>query len=107
MLSLIVDEGYAYDYLAILKIKKSDNFNECSNHIESQIGKDKHEHILQSNEFKSLLNINQKTFDAVEKARYGYISAKEVDSCNMERYKCKVNLHNKFFSESVIIENKT
>ena len=53
-----------------------------------------------------MIAINQKTFDAVEKARYGEISAKEVDSANMERYYAKVNLQNKFFSNKVT-EQKT
>ena len=46
------------------------------------------------------------TFDAVEKARYGSISAKEVDELNMKRYYSKVALQKKFFS-SEILEQKT
>jgi hypothetical protein len=53
-----------------------------------------------------MVAINQKTFDAVEKARYGEITAKEVDSVNMERYYAKVDLQNKYFLNKVT-EQKT
>ena len=50
---------------------------------------------------------NNKTFDAVEKARYGGdITAKEVDDCNMERYHAKVALQKEFFNGE-IVERKT
>ena len=49
------------------------------------------------------------TFDAVERARYGEISAKEVDDCNMLRYNAKINLQKAFAIDSneSIIEIKS
>lgn len=115
MITILVDEGYAYDYLAILAVKHKklnsqktlDAISLCNKHILDQVGDDKHIEILQSQEFKNLVDINSETFDAVEKARYGEISAKEVDDLNMKRYHCKVALQEKFFSSIKITEVKS
>lgn len=113
MINLLVDEGYAYDVLAISKVKcinnlpnASKNFLLISECLKNQI-KDLHEEILLSVEFLDLLNANIKTFDAVEKARYSSITAKEVDDLNMERFYCKQKLQKKFFPTSVMLENKS
>lgn len=104
MISINVDEGYAYDFLAILNVKKNKALNNseeafriCFKQIENQVGPILHSAILNSNEYKSLLEANEETFNAVEKARYGSISAKEVDNLNMKRYHCKISLQKKFF----------
>lgn len=115
MITILVDEGYAYDYLSILTVKnKKINTektlaakNSCNEHILDQVGEQKHLEILYSEEFEDLFNVNSETFDAVEKARYGQITAKEVDDLNMKRYNCKVALQNKFFTEKNILEFKT
>jgi hypothetical protein len=115
MITILVDEGYAYDYLAILAVKskklKTDKSleirDQCSEFIMEQVGEDKHLNILSSKEFVDLFNINSETFDAVEKARYGKISAKEVDDLNMKRYNCKVALQNEFFPQQKISELKS
>ena len=54
-----------------------------------------------------MVAVNQKTFTAVNKARYGKITAKEVDNCNLERYNAKQKLRNKFFPKSNKTEFKT
>jgi hypothetical protein len=115
MITILVDEGYAYDYLAILTVKHKKINNEktllarnlCNEHLLNQLGEDKHIEILYSNEFKDLFDSNNETFDAVEKARYGQITAKEVDDLNMKRYNCKVALQNKFFPSLEINELKS
>lgn len=108
MLSILVDEGYAYDYLSILLVKNDKKYYDIvSSNIEKEIGKDLHEKILNSKEFGDLYKANIKTFNAVEKARYSDISAKEVDDCNINRYKCKISLQNKFFPNNKILEIKT
>ena len=115
MISILVDEGYAYDYLSILTVKsKKINTektlaakNSCNEHILDQVGEQKHLEILYSKEFEDLFNVNFETFDAVEKARYGEISAKEVDDLNMKRYNCKVALQSKFFPALEMSELKS
>lgn len=115
MISILVDEGYAYDYLAILAVKAKkintnktlDAKNQCNEFLMNQVGEDKHLDILKSKAFTDLFNVNSETFDAVEKARYGEISAKEVDDLNMKRYHCKVALQNKFFPNIQTTEFKS
>lgn len=115
MIKILVDEGYAYDYLAILAVKAKkintnktlDTKNQCNEFLMNQVGEDKHLDILKSKAFTDLFNINSETFDAVEKARYGKISAKEVDDLNMKRYHCKVALQNKFFPNIQTTEFKS
>lgn len=115
MISIMVDEGYAYDYLSILWVKHM-KFNnqaslkarrDCDVFLEKQVGEDKHLDILSSVEFGELIKANHETFDAVEKARYGEISAKEVDDLNMKRFYCKMALQNKFFPSSSMNEVKS
>lgn len=115
MISILVDESYAYDYLSILTVKSKklktnkalETRDKCNEFIMEQVGDDKHLEILSSNEFISLFNANSETFDGVEKARYGQISAKELDDLNMKRYNCKVLLQNKFFPQQTISELKS
>ena len=113
MINLLVDEAYSFDYLAILFIKKNINNNcldtwiKCSNHIKSQIGEDMWNKVVESKEYSDLIEINQQVFDAVERARYGSISAKEVDYKNMQRYYQKIKLQNAFFANSQVKETKT
>lgn len=113
MLNLKVDEAYAFDYLSILEIKKDkiktsfENWSDCFNDLKNQVGHISFNEIIQSDEYKSMIDANLNTFNAVEKARYGEISAKEVDDLNMKRYEAKVRLQNKFFPTKKITEIKS
>ncbi len=115
MISILVDEGYAYDYLAILSVKSikldtpksHQTLSDCYSHLSKQVGELKHREIMFSEEFDDLVKANLETFDAVEKARYGQISAKEVDDLNMKRYNLKVTLQNRFFPNVEIMETKS
>jgi len=110
MIHLKVDEAYAFDYLSILYLKK-DRSEECF-----QAWKDCYQHlsfqvphfltIIVSKEYNNLLDANKITFDAVEKARYGDITAKEVDEANLIRHKRKTELQTKFFQHK-LTEHKT
>lgn len=112
MINLLVDEAYAFDYLAILHVKKNVNQNnekpwkDCFLHIQKQIGTEKMTQIIHSEEYSNMIEANQITFNAVEKARYGSIMAKEVDEANMLRYKRKLELQNRFFNNN-LVEIKT
>ena len=107
MIDLLVDEAYAFDYLSILHVKKTINekvesiWKDCFFYIQKQIGNKLMQEIIHSIEYKNMIEANQITFDAVEKARYGSITAKEVDEANMLRYKRKCELQNKFFLENI------
>jgi hypothetical protein len=105
MISLIVDESYAYDYLSILSIKdhkkkcsqSAENFKVCYKNIEAQVGTELHLKILNSNEYSDLRSVNSETFDAVDKAKTDQVNASFIDSLNYKRYLCKKNLQDKFF----------
>lgn len=109
MINLNVDEGYAFDYLSILEVKfqninsleTSKSFDSCKSFLKSQMSPDLFDLIYESKEYNECKVANQLTFDAVEKARYGNISAKEVDDCNMRRYNAKINLQKRFFKNEV------
>jgi len=104
MIQLLVDEAYAFDYLSILEIKKDIN---CKANIQQEVGKEKMLDIINSEEYKLMIETNKLTFDAVEKARYGGdITAKEVDRINLERHKRKLELQRKF-SHNNLTEYKT
>lgn len=115
MISIPVDEAYAYDYLAILAVKTRKfktkasiaAFDQCYDSIVGQVGQELHASIMKSDEYFNLFYTNQETFDAVEKARYGQISAKEVDDLNMKRYSAKIALQNKFFPQQRVSEQKS
>jgi len=113
MINLNVDEAYAFDYLSILDIKKNINQNchkmwsNSFNFIKNQIGEEKMNEIINSKEYKNMIETNQLTFDAVEKARFGkQITAKEVDDANMLRHKRKLELQTRFF-HNILMEYKT
>lgn len=109
MIHLIVDEGYAFDYLAILSIKrkKSDNnyieldFQANQTNIIHQIGFDKYAEVIRSLEYKTLVQANELVFDAVNKAKKNEISARTVDELNYNRYLAKKTLQEKFFNKTV------
>ena len=113
MVKLKVDEGYAFDYLAILEVKSNNNPDQsdlwrcCLDYMSSQFPKNLWDSMIGSKEYSYLVEINQKTFNAVDKARYGEITAKEVDDCNMERFRAKQSFRKKFFPESNTLEFKT
>jgi hypothetical protein len=103
MINLKVDEAYAFDFLSILEIKSRKNpllrtsYLECRYHIANQLSEKLFKDIIISNEYLELLETNQKTFEAVDKAKLNLIDAKYVDECNYERYLKKQALQNKFF----------
>ena len=104
MIELLVDEAYAFDYLAILdvkntlhpSVKKNETYNECCNHLSSQV--DNFDEIVSSQEYQELFEINKITFFLIDEMRCGNeITAKQIDDANIERFNKKKNLQNKFF----------
>lgn len=110
MITLKVDEAYAFDYLSILEVKKENlskqkeadqSYLDCLGHLESQVGQSKLSLILSSPEYQSLKFSNGRVFDGVEKARYGNISARDLDILNMDRFLKKKDIQQKFFKEEL------
>ena len=114
MISLPLDEGYAFDYLSILEVKtqktssvSKDYLESCKSHIVSQIGEDLFCEIYFSKEYSDLHESNLMTFEAIERLRSDKeITAKEIDDLNSVRFVCKKDLQRKFF-KSETKETKT
>lgn len=102
MINLLVDEGYAFDYLSILEIKSNKNgdkrnYNLCKEAIVSQIGLYQFLEIESSQEYKELLNTNLNTFNLVDAVKSDPCLGAEVDKSNYERFLKKQALQKKFF----------
>lgn len=114
MLKLIVDEGYAFDYLAIQQIKKdlndqaAENYKRTYDVIKGQIYFDSFVTIVTSDEYNELLRVNKILYDYVDKIRAGeVVDGKEVDDCNEMRYRAKQAIQKKFFGTDLKTEVKT
>lgn len=107
MIKLSVDEAYAFDFLSILELKKQkgsdvDHYlDHIKNEIIAQIGTEKFQSIVNSQEYYDLLDSNNQTFEAVDKAKTDQVSASHVDKCNYQRMISKGILQKKFFSSSL------
>jgi hypothetical protein len=107
MIKISVDYGYAFDVLAIVEVKnkivgkKGENYYRLYKDIEEQIGREKMDEVINSNEYIKLIDTNQKVFDLVDQAQKDNGLAKQVDSANYERYIVKTNLQKKFFNENI------
>lgn len=112
MITLKVDEGYAYDYLSILRVKLNKGLipestvAACGEHIKSQIGDYLHFSIINSAFYDELVLLNTKTFEAVDLAKTNSINASAVNDLNYERYLAKRKLQTKFFPQYAQTEKK-
>lgn len=113
MLTIPVDEGYGYDFLAILQVKHEKGvldkatFDHCSNHLREQIGPGGHKIILESPEYAECVRVNAVTFDKVEDAREDRVPASVVWNRNDDRYVAKLRLQKRFFPDSLVTEKKS
>ena len=109
MIDLQVSEGYAFDYFAIMQVKAQKteseinirNYHLCFNNLRAEVGPKLFDLIVSSQEYKDLVNVNAKTFDAVDKAKTDEIPASLVDRLNYERYLKKCALQEKFFDSKM------
>ena len=118
MINLLVDEAYAFDYLSILQVKKEKSNLEkdynawatCYAFLQKQFDEQKWSSMIYSIEYKNIVEANNLTFEAVDKAKTNKVTAKYVDYCNYKRYIAKQEFQKKFFennlSESKIGYNK-
>ncbi len=111
MINIRVDEGIAFDMLSIFHIKMKHNQEEPShvngynwlfNDICVCISHEKAWKILDSEEFRRLVEANEIVFDLVDRAKKDDIKASEIDSANYKRYMCKKQLQDNFFNTKPI-----
>jgi len=120
MVTISVDEGYAFDILSIFQVKMDNctdrskievserGYNKLFDELYNQLGKEKTTDILLSQEYKDLYDENYKTFLLVDKIRASdeVSIGKEIDNTNLSRFDCKRRLQSKFFSTQMV-ETKT
>lgn len=107
MISLQVDEAYAFDYLSILEVKKQKSssaieaWSKCYVHLQTQFDSEKWFSMVNSEEYKNMIEANQLTFDAVDKAKNNEVTAQYVDYCNYQRHTAKQNFQKRFFMSNL------
>ena len=114
-LSLPVDPGFFFDFLAIQEVKldthkttqNAANWRETHVAAVKQLGDDRVEEICNSDEYTALYDINRRVFEAVDAAKTDAVKASEVDALNYSRYTRKIALQAKFFPETQVTEQKT
>jgi hypothetical protein len=103
MISIEVDEAYAFDYLSILEVKKQKSssaieaWSKCYVYLQTQFDSERWFLIINSEEYKNMIKANELTFDAVDKAKNNEVTAQCVDYCNYKRYIAKQDFQKKFF----------
>jgi hypothetical protein len=120
MVTISVDEGYAFDILSIFEVKiaqcvdlskkqrSEHGYNVLYTELVQQIGIDRVHEILNSTEYYQLLNENEKTFQLVDIIRASNETSigKNIDQTNLSRFEAKCKLQSKFFNTSMV-ETKT
>jgi hypothetical protein len=107
MITLLVDEAYAFDYLSILEVKKqkssisNDAWAKCYVYLQNQFDNEKWLHMMHSKEYENMIKANLLTFDAVDKAKNNEVTAQHVDYCNYQRHSAKQNFQKKFFTSDL------
>jgi hypothetical protein len=106
MINLEVDEAYAFDYLSVLALKiqsreTQKTYQDCYSFLQNQFPSEMWDKLICSKEYSAICDANRLTFDAVDKAKKGLVSAKEVDFCNYQRYLAKQVFQQTFFSSGL------
>lgn len=110
MIYIPVDEGYAFDYLAILNVKRRRNlippepFQEFASALSKQLPN--FQDVLVSEEYQKIFELNNSIFDYVDQAQKDQIKASVVAKANHQRFVLKQQLQRKWFN-SVSAEVKT
>ena len=108
MIKVSLDEAYVFDMLAILDVKKQLFSNEkletvlgartiMVEEICHQIGEEKFQQIISSEEYANLIQANKFVFILVDQTKLEGGLAKQVDDANYNRYLKKQSLQKKFF----------
>ena len=112
MINIEVDEAYAFDYLAILYVKMSDNPTDQNNkNYENAYNKllkqlDALDAILNTREYEDLVTANRILFEVIEHIRKEgsmenyMMSAVQLDNLNTDRWKAKKALQAKYFTSA-------
>lgn len=110
MLYIDVDEGYAFDFLSILDVKKiklganaatEEYWNSVYENLCDELGNPIVDAILKSPEYAVCVDANSKMFDLVDLAKTDKVTARESDRGNYARCEAKKALQKKFFGNDI------
>ena len=120
MIKVTIDEASAFDMLSILEIKLigewrmeqakkkklNENYELLKGEIIEQIGEQKYNEILDSEEYRFLLASNNVVFQMIDKVKESKAreaqTAKVVQSMNDDRFRLKSKLQTQFFNNKLI-----
>jgi hypothetical protein len=109
MVTIEVDEAFAFDFLSIAAVKEKKKLNGAKEQLafyydslEFQLGIKFHD-IIKSEEYKELIRLNEEIYDKLEIIRknHNLILASVIDELNSERYEIKKKLQFKYFNEDI------
>jgi len=109
MVTIEVDEAFAFDFLSIAVVKAKKKLNGAKEQLvfyydslEFQLGIKFHD-IIESEEYKELIRLNEEIYDKLEIIRKdpNLILASVIDELNSERYEIKKKLQFKFFNKDI------
>jgi len=112
MIKISVDEAYVFDMLSILEVKmkkldgeklsvSSNTAKNLTDEIISQIGIEKYNDIVNSIEYRELVQANQNIFDLVDESQKIEGMAKVTDDANFARHLKKMNLQKAHFKNDL------
>lgn len=110
MILLSVPEAFAFDYLSILEVKRRHGLD-----VIDELAKQWNElrercsifaAVVRSEEYHRLSMANDNVWTLVGKAAFDEVSAKAVFEANLERFKAKTTLQNRFWPNVTIQEIK-
>ena len=111
MVIIKVDEGYAFDFLSIIEVKKIKKLHKAdqqyefySKSIKNQLDEKLFDKIIKSSDYNLLLKSNTIIYDTLEEIRLdnSKIPAKVIDNLNTDRYSAKILLQKKFFNVNIM-----
>jgi hypothetical protein len=117
MVTVTIDEAYAFDMLSILQVKLNESIDEnkrksieenyriLSNDLQKQIGTDKFQSVIKSYLYSELVIKNKEIFDLVDITKTIDGPPHDLWKENYNRYLAKQALQKEFF-ENEILETK-
>ncbi len=108
MITISVDEAYAFDFLSILEVKRvylpntNSLYELYCREIKAQTEETLFSTILASEDYKELVCINRKIYDNLELLRAGKdVAASIIDNLNSDRYRLKTSIQLTYFNSNV------
>lgn len=108
MITIRVDEAYAFDFLSILDVKRfyissvQILYEDYYSEIQDQVDQSVFLNVINSLEYQELVCVNRKIYDTLELLRKGVSTeASVIDNLNTKRYELKTSIQHKYFNSAV------